>query len=782
MRFFRAATIHWTAPGHPVGRWRAALLLSLFILSGSALSFAAAPPNDNCASATVIPGAGPFPYLSPRADITGATTAGDPPITEDFYKTRVVRSVWYVFTPAVNAIYTLATCAGAGATETTADTVMAIYTSSGGCNGPFVQDGSLDDNVCEPQAALTRPLLADTMYYVVIWKYCDNCPEDGLNDVQLMITATIPPPNDTCATAIALQQNIPVTGTTVGARDSYRLAGTNAFTGIDQIPSSAPGLDVVYSFTAGHAAEYSFKVSGYETSQDPVLYVGLACPAGSSNEIAAVRAANRAIVSSAEEVMCLPMTAGQKVFLFVDDTQTNNAGSGFTLEVNECRREREPNDSPADAADLADEVHGSLNAPGDRDFFKLGSYPAGWRAFAMVDGESARNADFDLRVTTFSDTVEYDDDNNDAAFAGASPNLAGTWLTGGASFLVVDYKIPRATEPYRLYAVVQPPLASASVEQEPNDSLAEANSSEQNYFYGWLNGPSPSTDADTYAFGVAEGDLIFLSLDCDPHRTNAPVNARLELFDSAGIPVAAVNDGAFSSAGGTNVSANTLFGTSPSAPGESLVYRSPVEGTFFARVSASPAAGASGAGRYLLSIARNGLVGGDAFNHAPELSNTTISLPVVAGLSAALQGTIWELDLLDAVTLTVNWGDGATNTYQYTAGQTDFSLTHTYTASTNLNITLSVRDRSGAGNGATIPVRVRPFIAPARFLSIEHLPNSRIRLALTGTPFIQYRVETLGTNNTWSSLGTSTADAAGLFSIEDLAPVDSSRLYRAVGE
>ena len=121
---------------------------------------------------------------------------------------------------------------------------------------------------------------------------------------------------------------------------------------------------------------------------------------------------------------------------------------------------------------------------------------------------------------------------------------------------------------------------------EPNDSLAEANSAEPNYFRGRLNGASPSTDVDVYCFSVAEGDLIFLSLDCDPHRTNAPINARLELLDASGTPVASVNDTAFSSQGGTNIIPGTLMATMPSAPGESAVHH-PIEGTFFARVSIS---------------------------------------------------------------------------------------------------------------------------------------------------------------------------------------------------
>ena len=170
-------------------------------------------------------------------------------------------------------------------------------------------------------------------------------------------------------------------------------------------------------------------------------------------------------------------------------------------------------------------------------------------------------------------------------------------------------------------------------------------------------------------------------------------------------------------------------------------------------------------------------------NHAAELTNAAISSPVVVGLPATLRGTIWELDTVDAPTLLVNWGDGTTNRYDYTPGRTDFAVTHTFnTAYTNFNITLSVRDQSGAGNSAAVPARVRPFIQAARFTSIERLPNSQIRLELQGTPQIEYRIEMHDTNDTWSLLGARTADAGGLFTIDDPSPLNSSRFYRAVGE
>ena len=761
--------------------WLIVLLMSLLHRN-----VMADPTNDFCAGATIIPRAGPFPYLSPIVNISSATTAGDPLAPGDFYPTRVLRGIWYKFTPAVSASYTLATCSGPGATATTADTVMAIYTSAGGCNGPFVADGDADDQSCIPQAVLTRQLLADTTYFLLVWKYWDEMTvEDFLNDVQVQVTATLPPPNDTCANAVPVSLNIPVAGTTVGARENYQLANTNGFGGINQTPSAAPGRDAVYSFTAPEAGNYSFRVSGYDIRQDLVLYVAPACPPGNASLANVLGAANRSQVNSSEEVLCLPLAAGRQVFVFVDDDAGANAGSDFIIEVTRCVREREPNDSPVDAAPLACGVEGSIVPAGDRDFFALGTYPAGWRAFAMVDGEADGNADLDLRLTTYSDTVEFDDKNNDVSFGGASPNLSGTPLTGAPSFLFVNlHSVLQDSEPYRLYAVVQPPAESASPESEPNNSPLEANSSGQNYFQGTLVGPAPSADVDVFAFSVAEGDLIFLGLDCDPHRTNVPINARLELLDASGTPLVSVNDGDFSSSGGTNVSTGTLMGLTPSSPGEALVYRSSVEGTFFARVSISPGAvGNTGAGDYLLSISKNCVIGGDGLNHPPTLSNVILTSPVFAGAPATVKGTIWELDTGDSPTLVIRWGDGTTNIVRYDApGRIDFAIPHTFnTANASFTIAVDVSDNSGGADSTTLQVSVRPP-QPARFESISVQPNGHILLQLRGAPKASYRVEQCEGFGSWTTLGQRTADYDGLFSIEDSAPTAASRFYRAVFE
>jgi hypothetical protein len=763
-------------------------LLFAFFLLATFLSQAAAPLNDVCTGAQTIPPSGPFPLTTSTTDITDATINPQDPALPAIYANAVSRSVWYVFRPSATALYTVSTCVDG---STVVDPVVAIYSSPAGCSGPFSRLDFADEvSACE---SLTIQLLADSTYYILVWKYDEGTPDDGKNQLKLEIDRLILPPNDTCANAIPAQLNIPIHGSTAGAANNYQIVGTSAFWGVDQTPAPAAGRDVVYSFAAPASGTYSFKVYNYDVLQNLVLHVspGPACPTGSfpigiANCLAA---ANRSGVNSAEEIVCLPMSAGQQVFAIVDDQppagQGINRGSPFVFEVTVCTREQETNNSPATASRLTPGVEGTILPAGDVDFFALGSFPAGWRAFAMVDGEAARNADFDLRVTTAADTLEYDNDNNDSLFGASSPNIAGTLLTGGPAFVEVSYFGADDSEPYRLYAAVQPPASRAIEESEPNDDLAQANTAEENYFYGVLSGTSPSQDVDLFSFSVTEGDLLFLSLDGDPFRTNSPINARLELLDSSGSPLVLVNDAAASSFGGTNIATNTLSGFGPSAPAEGIVYRAGVEGTFYARVSISPsAAGSSGAGAYLLSITKNGISGSSGFNNAPALTNISITSPVSATFTALLTGFIWEPDIGDGASLIVFWGDGTTNTVDYPApGRLYISLPHIYSAgNTNHTVNLQVTDRHGATDAASTTVQVRPQPLAATLLDLDKLPNGNISLLLQGTPNAFYLVEKADVLGSWSPLGTGTAGANGRFTIVDTAPSPSSRFYRAVGQ
>lgn len=561
-----------------------------------------APANDRCDSAEVIPGAGPFPYLtSLTADISGATTTGDPPAPG--CQPNVSRSIWYAFTPAWSGRYTFSACVDGPTGTTVDDTVMAVYAGSGSCSGLSQVAGACDDDSCASEAGQSVirgvTLTASTTYYVVVWDYGLQAPAAGNTAVQLRVSQELAPANDTCAAAAALALDRPASGTTVNAGNEYQLpSGSTCFSGIGQTLSTASGGDVVYTFTAPASGTYSFRATGYEATRNAVLYVASDCPTGAPpvSVTPCLGAANRNAGYPGEEVECLSLSGGQTVYVYVDEN-TPTPGSTFAIEATACRLEAEPNDTPAAAGGTACGVEGSVGPAGDVDLFRLGAPPAGSRLFAMLDGVAANSTDFDLRVTTAADTLEYDDLNNDTPFGGVAPNVAGTPLPGAPVFLRVShYSASTAAEPYRLYAAVQPPASAATRETEPNGTPATATSGAALYFAGAL---ADTNDVDLFAFTAGAGELIEVGIDLDPGRDGAPFNGWLALLDAAGTTLVSVNDGGSTSSAvpGTG----SLSATTPSSPGEAIAWRARATGAYYARVAWS-----SGApGDYLLSIARD---------------------------------------------------------------------------------------------------------------------------------------------------------------------------------
>ena len=330
----------------------------LIVLSGRA---SAAPTNDTCAGAFNIPGAGSFPFSCPVMDISTATLAGETGLTNDLCTAPVSRGIWFKLRPTAGGYYTFSTCAPG---TTVDDTVMAIYSASGFC-GPFVGVDCNDDayGSCNLLSVSTVSLLADTDYYIVVWLYGTASPAATKSSVQLVVTKETPPPNDTCLTALPLFLNTPVVGSTILGSNTYRLSGAAAFSGVGQRATAGMGRDVVYSFLAPEAGEYSFKASAYkdDADYDLLLYVGGFCSPGPGTRTVtnAIAAANRNHVGTAEEVMCIGLTNGQLVYVYVDDTNFNS-GSTFILEATRCVRETEPNNSPATASRLACGIEGSI--------------------------------------------------------------------------------------------------------------------------------------------------------------------------------------------------------------------------------------------------------------------------------------------------------------------------------------------------------------------------------------------------------------------------------------
>lgn len=225
------------------------------------------------------------------------------------------------------------------------------------------------------------------------------------------------PGNDVCGSAAPVALDTPVNGTTVAASNDYQLSGAACFSGFGQTASTATGRDVVYNFQAAAPGDYSFRVTGYSTPGNLVVYVAGTCPTGAPpvTVTTCLAAANRSSAGSAEEVMCLPLGAGQQAFIYVDDNGIT-AGNTFTLEVNRCSREIEANNAPSSANALACPIEGSIAPAGEADFYSLGNPAAhldGHRSARAVRGHvpggtavrGHRRSDDAVRVRAIGDPV-----------------------------------------------------------------------------------------------------------------------------------------------------------------------------------------------------------------------------------------------------------------------------------------------------------------------------------------------------------------------------------------
>ena len=425
-----------------------------------------------------------------------------------------------------------------------------------------------------------------------------------------------PPGNDSAASPGALPVERSVQGTTVDAVDDYHLLAS-CFPGGETSDPSA-GRDVVYEFTAPSAGIWLFTVRQPVQQGSIVLALADALPAGPPPQNVTSGLCQAANHGTSGELLARNLSAGEHVFVLVDNTNAAALGAAFVLDAERNGPvEAEANDTPGTANPIGCQMRGFIGNMGGVDFFSLGNFPTAARVYAIADGSAATPGDYDLRVTSTTDTLEYDDSNADVMFGGSAPVIAGTPVVG-AAFLSIQMNTPSQTSfPYRITFAAQ--TAPPAAETEPNDTPGQANSADR-HFSGTLPGPFPSTDVDVFAFTATAGNLVFLALDGDPDRNTTPLNGKLELLDSSGSPLVSVNDPADTTS--TAPGSGTLTATTPSSPAEGLTYRVPATGTYYARVATGANSGPASAGNYVLSIAR-----GCSTAAAPAIAITPDTLP-----------------------------------------------------------------------------------------------------------------------------------------------------------
>jgi uncharacterized repeat protein (TIGR01451 family) len=170
---------------------------------------------------------------------------------------------------------------------------------------------------------------------------------------------------------------------------------------------------------------------------------------------------------------------------------------------------------------------------GDTDYYSIGTPAAGSKVFTNVWANAANDYDYRMRVTTDTNTLQFDDNDAVSFFGGTASSVIGGAVTDGTpTYIAVSRTIPRKTNTYQVYATVRPPLASAQVEDESGPSgndliyywpgnVINANpATNGGYVRGSFNFPG---DTDCFKFLVNEGDLIDMYGDGGPARDTGSV-------------------------------------------------------------------------------------------------------------------------------------------------------------------------------------------------------------------------------------------------------------------
>jgi len=603
----------------------------------TAASPLAPPSNDDCSGALVIPD-GPYPLSTTPENISEATPQG---ADEGILIYPIDNTVWYSFTPSQTGFYTFSTCAGAGAGGSTVyDTVIGLFASTGGSCPPVSPALNANDTgagcpAAVPgsppyvdQSTMSAVLTGGQTYLVVVGHYSDGGSVDApWQDVTLLVTLAFPPANDTCSAPTPLALNRVTNGTTAGAQNDYRSDSSAAcFSGVGQTGTTAAGIDSVFSFTAPADGSYSVRYVQDDSAaslrgQNPVLYASDSCPAPApaGPVVPCLKGANRITdqvsgnQNRSEELDCMPLTAGQTIYVYFDDRNAGNAGGPLGLEVTECHRESEPNDTTAQANIPGCFETGTINPGdsyacvggtnpgvactpsvsvctgggvcafqsfGDADFYSLGQPPAGSWVFAAVDAVAANNGDFEMRITNETDTLQYDNDDGTSQVSANAPVIGGAPADGNPLYARISFRGGIASEPYHLYTRVETGAPQLEAAEPPsNFSFYYANPITNGGFVRGSN--SSASDGDCFKFIANEGDNIAMFTNNNPDRLSGGINNTWPiLYDLLGGPPTATRFTGQVTRNNLTASPGTLTGTTPSVVSQFWDYRARYTGVY----------------------------------------------------------------------------------------------------------------------------------------------------------------------------------------------------------
>jgi hypothetical protein len=223
--------------------------------------------------------------------------------------------------------------------------------------------------------------------------------------------------------------------------------------------------------------------------------------------------------------------------------------------------------------------------PGDVDFYDLGAPPAGSKIFAAIDAAAANQSDFEMRITTGTDTIGYDHDDGTSWVGSNAPIVAGPIAPGGEIYARID-SVPAVTgnEPYSFFARIETGAAQAEdlldiTPSGPPDFNTAITVTGGGFVKGTM---STANDMDCFEFVAYEGDDIVAFSDNNPDRAAGTItNVWPELVTLDGAPPSnTLLGGQVLRNIDPNTPSSGLAGVTPSVTSEFQHYRARYTGAY----------------------------------------------------------------------------------------------------------------------------------------------------------------------------------------------------------
>ena len=222
-----------------------------------------APPNDNCASATVITAPGLNTWVTVQGSSAGATLE-----TPSGCGTDDQLDVWFTFTAPVAGRWYFNTVG-----SVLYDTTLAAYASCGGAQLACNNDIDFDNFVW--QSAISLPMSAGQ---TIKLRVAGNDNDEDL--VTINVVGLASNALNVCATAETITLNVPRGGTNMEATTDFSLPVTLC----GGLTGGRGGFDVFYAFTPDSTRMYT--ISACTTNFDTVLAVLRDCTGSAASVVA----------------------------------------------------------------------------------------------------------------------------------------------------------------------------------------------------------------------------------------------------------------------------------------------------------------------------------------------------------------------------------------------------------------------------------------------------------------------------------------------------------------